>query len=91
MTIRTTRKQVTFAKSFALGGVDGVQPAGTYEVETDDESIDDLSFLAYRRVTTLIHLQRDGATQVFRIDPVELDASLLRDAGLTVVPAAEGP
>lgn len=82
--MRTIHKRVTFTKPFALSGVDGVQPAGTYDVATDEEVINDLSFLAYRRVATMIHLHMDGGTQVFSIDPVDLDASLTRDAGLTV-------
>jgi hypothetical protein len=89
MTIRTTRTTVTFARPFSLHGVDGIQPAGVYDVDTDEELIDDLSFLAYRRVATTIHLQRDGATQVYRVDPVELDASLLHDAGATVTAAGK--
>lgn len=88
MTTRTARKTVTFTRPFNLTGIDGVQPAGAYDVYTDDESIDDLSFLAYRRVATTMHLKRNGATEVHRIDPVELDANLLRDRGLTILPAA---
>jgi hypothetical protein len=83
MTTRTTRTTVTFSRPFGLKGVDGIQPAGVYDVDTDEELIDDLSFLAYRRVATTICVQKDGATQVYRIDPVELDARLLRDAGAT--------
>ncbi len=87
MTTRTTRKTVTFARPFSLKGIEGTQPAGAYDVDTDEELIDDLSFLAYRRVATMIHLRTDGATQIYRVDPVELDARLLRDAGATVIPA----
>ena len=54
MTIRTTRTTVTFKHPFALRGYDGVLPAGDYRVLTDEELIDGLSFLAYRRVATLI-------------------------------------
>jgi len=89
MTTRTTHKTVTFARPFHLAGVDGVQPPGTYRVDTDEEQIAGLSFLAFRRVATTIHLGRNGLTQVYRIDPVDLDAGLLRDAGLTVEPARE--
>jgi hypothetical protein len=81
MTIRTTRKTVTFTRPFALNDFAGFQPAGTYEVETDEELLDNLSFPAWRRVATMIHLRKDGATQVVRVNPVELDAVLLREAG----------
>lgn len=86
MTMRTTRKTVTFTRPFHLCGIDGLQPAGAYDVDTDEELIEDLSFAAWRRVATMIHLRRAGVTQVYRIDPVHLDASLLRDAGMTVLP-----
>ena len=83
VTKRTTRKTVTFRRPFDLSGVGGVEP-GTYDVDTDEESIDSLSILAYRRVATFIQIHRNGDTQVFPIDPVELDTALMRDAGLTV-------
>ena len=56
MTLRTKRETVTFAHPFTVGGVDGTQPAGAYTVETDEEAIEGLSFLAYRRVATVIFL-----------------------------------
>ena len=42
---RTSRRTVTFARPFSLRGIDGVQPAGTYVVETDEELIQGLSFM----------------------------------------------
>jgi hypothetical protein len=84
MTVRTTRTTVTFTRPFALGGIEGVQPAGTYTVETDEELLLGLSFPAYRRVATLMFLpsQPGGATsgRVAAIDPSELEAARARDA-----------
>jgi hypothetical protein len=88
MTIRTTTTTVTFTQPSSFDGIDGVLPPGQYEVDTDEELIENLSFLAYRRVATTLRLRRDGATQVHTIDPVELEANLLRDAGHTILPAA---
>jgi hypothetical protein len=83
MTIRTTRKTVTFRRPFLLGGVDEAQPSGTYSVDTDEELIDGLSFLAYRRVGTLFHLpstsSRVGVTKLVTVNPSELEAALKRD------------
>jgi hypothetical protein len=83
MTIRTTRKTVTFSRPFALSGVDNIQPSGTYTVDTDEELIEGLSFLAYRRVATLLHLpstsSRVGVTELVTINPSELEAALKRD------------
>jgi hypothetical protein len=86
MTVRTSRKTVTFAQPFSLSGIDEVQPAGTYTVETDEELLPGLSFPAYRRIATLIFLrsQRGGPVveEVANIDPLELQAAQERDAGL---------
>jgi hypothetical protein len=81
---RTTRTTVTFLRPFSLTDVDGVQPAGTYTVETVDTTLDNLSFIAYRRVSTSIMLPALGVAarqrQVIFIDPLELEAAVKRDA-----------
>jgi hypothetical protein len=83
MTIRTTRKTVTFRRPFSLSAIDEVQPSGTYTVDTDEELIDGLSFLAYRRVATLLHLpstsSRVGVTELVTVNPSELEAALKTD------------
>ena len=83
MTIRTTRKTVTFRRPFSLSAIDEVQPSGTYTVDTDEELIDGLSFLAYRRVATLLHLpstsSRVGVTELVTVNPLELEAALKTD------------
>ena len=79
MTVRTSRKSVTFTQPFSLTGIDEVQPAGTYTVETDEELLPGLSFPAYRRVATLIFLRSRGGgpivEEVVNIDPLELQAA----------------
>ena len=42
MTVRTTSKTVTFMHPFNLSGMDKMQPAGTYTVETDEELLQTL-------------------------------------------------
>ena len=80
---RTTRMSVTFSHPFWLADVDGIQPAGTYRIQTVDVTLDSLSFLAYRRVSTTIELPAVGTAssrrQVVTIDPVVLEAALKRD------------
>lgn len=84
MTIRTSKRTVTFRRPFSLGELEEKQPAGAYIVETDEELLEGISFLAYRQIATLIHLHakpgRPGVVQTLYIDPKELDAALLRDA-----------
>lgn len=85
---RTTRAFVTFLQPFSLVDVDGLQPAGTYLVETVEQTLDDLSFVAYRRISTSITLPALGTAtlrrQVITIDPNDLEAARHRDdrAGL---------
>jgi hypothetical protein len=84
MTVRTSRKSVTFTRPFSLSGIDEVQPAGTYTVETDEELLPGLSFPAYRRLATLMVLRSRGGApvEVANIDPLELQAAQDRDAAL---------
>ena len=74
---------VTFSRPFSLVDVDGIQPAGTYRVQTVDVALENFSVLGYRRVSTTIELPGVGAAgsrrQVVTIDPLELDAALKRD------------
>ncbi len=81
--IRTTTKTVTFARPFVLAGYGDPLPAGNYVVETDEELLDGVSFVAYRRISTVLHLHArpssPGRRQVLPIDPAELDAALTRD------------
>ncbi len=83
MMTRTTRTSVTFRRPFTLSPLDGLQPAGTYQLEIDDEQIEGLSFRAYRRTAMMLHLPADpapGATrQVVKVDSEELALALLAD------------
>jgi hypothetical protein len=84
MNLRTTSRTITFAQPFSLPGLDETQPAGTYTIQTDEELIEGLSFLAYRRVATVIFLPLRhggiGSVQVIPVTPQDLDAAQARDA-----------
>ncbi|HLM38004.1 MAG TPA: hypothetical protein VK434_00245 [Microvirga sp.] len=84
MNARTTTRTVTFARPFSLLGLDGLQPAGTYTVQTDEEPIEGLSFLAYRRVATVIFLPLRhggaGSFQAIPVTPEALDAAQAQEA-----------
>ena len=84
MTTRTTSETVTFLHPFLLSGADEVQTAGRYVVETDEILIQALSFPAYRRLSTFIHLagrpNSSELARVVQIDPAELAAALATDA-----------
>ena len=84
MTVRTSKKTVTFAQPFTLGDDEEVFQPGTYDVETDEERLEGVSFEAYRRVQTLVHLPPTPATpgrsRTLTVDPDDLEAALARDA-----------
>ena len=86
MTLRTTRRSVTFRLPFSIPGIDSVQPPGTYTIETDEELLEQLSFTAYHRVSTSIILPLkmggSGSYELIKIDAAELEAALRRDAGM---------
>jgi len=90
MTTRTSKKTVTFRRPFVLGGLDMVLPAGAYGVETDEELLEGISFPAYRRVLTVMHLHakpgHPGITQTLTVDPNDLDAALKRDQAPLEIP-----
>ena len=78
MTVRTSRKTVTFRRPFSLSGLDEMQAAGSYTVETSEEMLEGLSFPAWRRTATVILLRPQagavGLGHDLEIDPVELEA-----------------
>lgn len=80
MTERVARESVTFAKPFFVEGVDRTQEPGTYKVEIVEELIENLSFLAYRVVSTSIELPVAGggahSRQLVRINSALVRAAL---------------
>ncbi len=85
MTLRSRREPVTFKHPFRIRGVDRQLPAGTYEVITDEETIDGLSFAAFRRIATMILVP--GATsssvEMISIGSVDLADAQRIDASRT--------
>ena len=67
-----------------LKSVEKVLPAGTYRLDTDEEEILGISFLAFARTATMLHVPAGSmpgdAHEVFTIDPIELAAALEADA-----------
>jgi hypothetical protein len=76
VTTRTRREKVTFKHPARIRGVGHVLPAGTYDVVTDEEMIEGLSFPSYRRVATMIMVPgappHQSSTQMISIGSVDL-------------------
>ncbi len=79
MTVRTTRKTVTFTRPFALEGFPAPLPAGAYVVDTDEEELDSVRAQGWRRVSTTMRVRAGGAVEVWPVDPQDLDEALIRD------------
>ena len=76
MTIRSRRETIIFKHPFRIRGIDRLLPAGAYEVVTDEETIEGLSFEVFRRIATMIKVPAEGsrglAMEVVSIGSVDL-------------------
>lgn len=85
MTIRTRRRHVRFVRPFALKSAGRTIPAGTYEVVTDEELIEGLSFPVYRRIATFILAPGAGGlenkVEMLPAEPAELEIARERAPG----------
>ena len=82
MLSRTRHEDMVFARPFVLKGWAKPHPAGSYDVETEEELIEGLSFPAWRRVaTTITRKVRDGGiVQAIAVDPQDLAEVMAADA-----------
>jgi len=84
MTMRSRRETVTFRHPFRIKGIDRLLPPGPYEVITDEEMIEGLSFASFRRVATLIMVPaaapRNSTMEMISIGSVDLSDAQRIDA-----------
>ena len=83
MTIRSRRETVTFKHPFRIRGIERVLPAGAYEVVTDEETIEGLTFSAYRPIATMITVPGEagcGTTEMLSIGSIDLANAQAADA-----------
>ena len=84
MTARSRRETVHFKHPFRIKGIDRLLPAGDYEVITDEEMIEGLSFASFRRVATMIMVPsaapRTSSMEMISIGSVDLADAQRKDA-----------
>ena len=84
MTIRSRKEIITFKHPFQIRGIDRPLPAGAYEVITDEEMIEGLSFASFRRVATMIMVpaaaSRGSTMEMISIGSVDLSDAQRIDA-----------
>jgi hypothetical protein len=82
--VRSTESVVSFRRPFYLKSIGVSQPPGSYRMVVDETRIEGLSFVAYHRIATMLHIPAigtGGATQeVYLVDQDELDAARAADA-----------
>jgi hypothetical protein len=88
LTVRTTRAVASFKEPFLLRALEGMQPAGDYNVYYEDELIQGLSRVAYRRVSTILQTPSISSPQdqsrLVSISETDLEVALMKDLHLTV-------
>ena len=86
MTMRSRRETITFKHPFRIKGIDRLLAAGAYEVVTDEEMIEGLSFPSYRRVATMIMVPgappHHSSTEMISISATDLSDAQRIDASV---------
>ena len=84
MTTRSRRETVHFKHPFRIKGIDRLLAPGAYEIITDEEMIEGLSFPSFRRVATMIMVPaaapRTSAMEMISIGSVDLSDAQRDDA-----------
>jgi hypothetical protein len=84
MTTRSRREVITFQHPFQIKGIDRVLPPGAYDVITDEQMIEGVSFASFRRVATMIMVPaappRGAAMEMISIGSVDLSDAQRIDA-----------
>ena len=78
MTMRSRRETITFQHPFRIRGIDRLLPSGPYEVITDEEMIEGLSFPVFRRIATMIMVP--AAEQNLTMEMISIGSVDLSDA-----------
>jgi hypothetical protein len=85
MTMRSRRETITFKRPFRIKGIDRQLQPGAYEVITDEEMIEGLSFASFRRVATMIMVPgaapRSSSMEMISIAAADLADAQRVDAG----------
>lgn len=84
MTMRSRREMVHFKHPFRIKGVDRQLAPGAYEIITDEEMIEGLSFPCFRRVATMMMVPgappQRSAMEMISISPADLSDARRIDA-----------
>ena len=84
MTMRSRHETITFQHPFRIRGIERLLPPGAYEIITDEEMIEGLSFPAFRRVATMIMVPaaKNSAMEMISIGLVDLSNAQRMDGSV---------
>ena len=81
---RLSRKTVSIARPFRLSNGTRNHPAGDYEITIEEEPLGDMTFEAFRRISTTIYLPETtghiGVGEILDVDPRELEHLLQKQS-----------
>ncbi len=81
---RSRRETVVFKRPFRLASIARQLPAGAYEVVTDEEMIEGLSFPSFRRVATMMMVPtappHSSSIEMIMVGSIELSDAQRTDA-----------
>ena len=87
MTTRSRRETLHFKHPFSIKGVDRQLAPGAYEVITDEEMIEGISFPCFRRIATMIMIPgvtpRRSVMEMISISSADLADAQRIDASMT--------
>ena len=85
--MRSRRETIHFKHPFRIKGIDRLLSPGAYEVVTDEEMIEGLSFPSFRRVATMIMVPgaapRQSSMEMISINSIDLANAQRDDASAT--------
>jgi hypothetical protein len=79
MDIRTRKAIVSFLGPFTLNREVGELPAGTYDIDVDEEAIQAHERTAYRRINIYFYVRSPSSTRTIIATPADFDKALERD------------
>lgn len=78
--MRSSTSRLSFPRPFVLSGYVDELPAGTYDVIVEEERLEGLSFVAYRRTATYLAISgqglRTGRVEMRKITETDLATAL---------------
>ncbi len=91
MKMRSTASTVTFLHPFRIRGYDGFLPPGGYGIIVEEEQLENVSFVAYRRTGTYLEVKAGpGRVEMRAVEERDLAAAMRVDQATSDAILKEG-